>query len=220
MAYTVFHGEYIEGAHVDQIIRHYFPSFDKKGVFVDIGAFEPITISNSYHFEQNGWECHLFEANTQQIPKLQAHRKNVYHCALADENRSDIIFHVVLTNGWTAGFSAISLDPQYESIFPCNDKKITEIHVEQRTLDSFFEKEFKGVVTEIDVMSLDIEGGEMNMLKGFTYIKECPPKLIVLENVTKDEAIQSYLESVGYRLDRQCSYNQFYLHSSYRSPLL
>jgi FkbM family methyltransferase len=216
MPYTIFHGEYLQGEHVDQIIRRYFPSFDKKGVFLDIGAFEPIRISNSYHFEQNGWECYLFEANTEQIPILQAHRKNVYHCALAEEYRSDVVFHVVLSNGWTAGYSAITLDPLYESIFPCNDKKITNIHVEQRTLDSFFEKELKGVITEIDVMSLDIEGGEMNMLKGFTYIQQYPPKLIVLENVSNDKVIQSYLESVGYRLDYQSAYNQFYLHSTYQ----
>ena len=50
--YTQFHGEILENKHVDAILRNYFPDYTYKGVFVDVGAFEPIRISNSYHFEK------------------------------------------------------------------------------------------------------------------------------------------------------------------------
>ena len=62
--YNNFHGEYQQSKYVDQTLREYFPDFNYKGIFLDIGAYEPINISNSYHFEKNNWDVYCFEANT------------------------------------------------------------------------------------------------------------------------------------------------------------
>jgi len=51
--YKKFHGEVQNGLNVDQVLKNYFPG-NYKGVFLDIGAYEPINISNSFHFEMNG----------------------------------------------------------------------------------------------------------------------------------------------------------------------
>jgi len=48
--YTQFHGEFLNNINVDNILRTYFPDYNYKGVFLDVGSFEPIRISNSYHF--------------------------------------------------------------------------------------------------------------------------------------------------------------------------
>ena len=50
--YNLFHGEIQCGKYVDQTLREYFPDITYKGIFLDIGAYEPINISNSYHFEK------------------------------------------------------------------------------------------------------------------------------------------------------------------------
>lgn len=50
--YTQFHGEFLNNINVDNILRTYFPDYNYKGVFLDVGSFEPIRISNSYHFEK------------------------------------------------------------------------------------------------------------------------------------------------------------------------
>ena len=52
--YSQFHGEVQNGKHVDETLREYFPDYNYKGVFFDVGAYEAINISNSYHFEKNG----------------------------------------------------------------------------------------------------------------------------------------------------------------------
>jgi len=64
--YTNFHGEKdISHLHLDEILRtKYFPDYDYKGVFIEVGSFDPIVISNSFHFEKNGWDVYCFEANT------------------------------------------------------------------------------------------------------------------------------------------------------------
>lgn len=64
LEYDHYHTEVIKGYQIDRIIRQYFPDPKYKGVFFDVGAFDPVLISNSYHFERNGWNFCCFEANT------------------------------------------------------------------------------------------------------------------------------------------------------------
>lgn len=209
MNYTDFHGEVLHGVHVDKVLRSYFPDYSYKGVMIDVGAFEPIRISNSYHFEKNEWDVYCFEANTNGIPLLQQYRKNVFNYAIYDENKESVEFNVVETNGWTAGFSAIELSDEIADIFKCDDKKITKIKVQQKTLSSILETELSHI-TNIDILKIDIEGGELKCLSGLNLIKY-KPKVILLENITNDTKINNYLYKFGYILDKHISYNQFFV---------
>ncbi len=225
MEYPQYHGEVYhdtisdKGRPVDEILRDYFP-YPRKGVFFDVGAFEPIRISNSYHFEQNGWDCYCFEANTEGIPLLKEHRKNVFNCAIANEDKDKVSFSIVLANNWTASFSSIKVSEPYKQIFSglWNGKKgVKEITVPQRSLNSILQTELPSV-SSIDILSIDIEGGEYDCLRGLDLVKY-DPKVIVVENATPaDKTIQNYLESFEYRLHRTAGWNQFYISKNF-SPL-
>jgi FkbM family methyltransferase len=213
--YNLFHGEIYNNEAVYSVLRNYFPDYNYKGVFFDIGAFEPIRISNSYHFERNGWECYCFEANTQGIPLLKEHRKNVFNYAISNEDKNEVTFNIVLTSGWTAGFSALIINEEYKKIFNFNkaNPKITEIKVPQKTLNTIIETEIQNL-TKIDIISLDIEGGELNCLYGLD-LKKYNPSVLVVENVTNDIDIQNYLKTFGYKLDKKIHYNEFYVSKDY-----
>ena len=206
--YTQFHGELLDGLHVDEVLREYFPDFDYKGVFIDVGAFEPIRISNSYHFEKNGWNVYCFEANPESIQYLLEHRKNVFNYAIYDEDRESVNFNIVESNGWTAGFSAIELDEGISNYFPCSNKKIKVVSVPQKCLNSILNSELSSV-NDIDILKIDIEGGELKCLKGLN-LEKYRPKIILLENICKNCEINNYLFSKGYFLDKEIQYNQFY----------
>jgi FkbM family methyltransferase len=210
--YNEFHGERLDGKTVDEVLRSYFSK--NTGIFFDVGAFEPVRISNSYHFEKNGWDCYCFEANTDLIPELQSKRKHVYNYAIANEDKESVTFHIVQTSNWTAGFSAITINEDYKKIFPCEFQSVKLITVPQRTLNSIIEHEIPEV-TEIDILSIDIEGGEYNCLQGLDLVKY-KPKVLVIENVTNDVSIRTYLEQNKYRLDQQIAYNQYYTHETYK----
>lgn len=210
--YTQFHGEILENKHVDAILRNYFPDYSYKGVFVDVGAFEPIRISNSYHFEKNNWDVYCFEANSKSIPLLKQYRKNVFNYAIYDKDEDNIEFNVVESNGWTAGFSAIELSDEISNIFKCDNKIITKITVNQRTLNSLLQTELNNV-KNIDILKIDIEGGELKCLHGIDFNTH-RPKLILLENITNDKRITDYLNANGYILHKQVSYNQFYINKN------
>lgn len=209
--YMEFHGERLKKRRVDAVIREYFPDYDYKGVFIDIGAFEPIKISNSYHFEKNGWDVRCFEANTNLIPELEKYRKHVYNVALYDEYKPAISFNIVESSGWTAGFSAIDLADNLFEIFKYNknDANIKTITVEQRTLNSYLENELQDIANKIDVVQLDIEGGELKCLYGFD-LEKYKPKLLVVENVASNMELTNYIISKGYKLDKKIKYNEFY----------
>jgi FkbM family methyltransferase len=207
--YETFHGEVLESKHVDQVLRDYFPDYNFKGVFLDVGAFEPIRISNSYHFEKNGWDVYCFEANTNSIPLLKQDRQNVFNYAIYDTDLDQVEFNVVHSNGWTAGFSAIELSDEIANIFKCDDKVITKIKVVQRTLNTILNTDLSHI-EKIDVLKIDIEGGELKCLKGLD-LNKYSPKVILLENITNDDSIKKYLEQFQYTLDKHISYNQFYI---------
>jgi FkbM family methyltransferase len=211
--YNLFHGEIQHGKYVDQTIREYFPDYDKKGVFLDVGAYEPINISNSYHFEKNGWDVYCFEANTLLIDQLRRERKNVFNYAISNENKESISFNVV-KGCWgggslMAGLSAIDLDPQYLEKFKNGIRDIIKINVPQKTLDSVIENEISHL-TKIDVISIDVEGGELNVMKGLN-LEKYKPTLLVIENVFDNLDYLNYLKEHGYRLDKQIDYNQYYI---------
>jgi FkbM family methyltransferase len=215
MDYKLFHGENQNGECVDQVLRNYFPDYTYKGVFFDVGAFHPITISNSYHFEKNGWKCYCFEANTDGIDLLKQYRENVFNYAISNYDKDFVTFNIVTTNGWTAGFSAININEEYKHIFGFEHTNpiIKQITIPQKTLNTIIKTEIPDL-TKIDIISIDIEGGELDCLRGLNLI-EYNPYIIVVENVTNDNSIKKYLEAFGYKLDKHIAYNQYYTSDNY-----
>lgn len=210
--YNSFHGEIKGGKYVDEVLREYFPNYSYKGVFLDIGAYEPINISNSYHFEKNDWDVYCFEANTMLIDKLKKERKNVYNYAIYDESKSNIEFNVV-KDGWgggsgTAGISAIELSPQYLERFYNGGERI-KINVEQKTMNDLLENVVRLKTNEIDIVSIDVEGGELKVLHGFD-LNKYKVKVFCIENVFDDPRIAEYLKQYNYVLDKKIEYNEFY----------
>lgn len=209
--YSEFHGEIQQGRHVDQVLASYFPP-GYKGIFFDVGAYEAINISNSYHFEMNNWDVYCFEANTMLIEELKSKRKNVYNYAISNENLDKVEFNVV-KGCWgggslMAGLSAINLDADYMNVFSGGIKEIIKIEVPQKTLNSVIETEICQL-NEIDIMSIDVEGGELNVLKGLD-LNKYKPKILVIENVFNKTDIYDYLKQFNYILDNHIEYNQYY----------
>ena len=168
--YSKIHGEIENNEEVDRVLREYFPDYNYKGVFLDIGAFKPITISNSFNFEKNGWDVYCFEANTNVISLLKKERKNVYNYAIYDEDKDFVEFNIVTTNGGTAVFSAIEISSEYLNIFPQKIEKIEKIKVPQKKINTILENEIPHI-KEVDIISLDIEGGKLKCLKGLDLEK-------------------------------------------------
>jgi FkbM family methyltransferase len=210
--YNLFHGEYQQQKYVDQTLREYFPDYNYKGIFLDIGAYEPINISNSYHFEQNNWDVYCFEANTMLIDGLKKHRKNVFNYAVYNENKPNVEFNVVKAGygggSGMAGISAVELSTQYLNTF-YRGEEVIKINVEQKTMNDILDNIIQLKTDIIDIVSIDVEGGELKVLEGFN-LNKYKVKIFVIENVFNDPTINDYLKQYGYVLDKRIDYNEYY----------
>jgi FkbM family methyltransferase len=208
--YYNFHGEFHMNKHIDETLREYFPDYNYKGTFFDIGAYHPIEISNSYHFEKNGWDCYCFEGNTKLIPLLREYRRNVFNYAISNENKDSVQFQIYTENSKSSpSFSSIRINEEYKQIFVYNPEEIIEISVPQRTIDWIIDNEIPNL-HKIDIISLDIEGGELNCLFGFNFAKY-KPKIILIENVVNMNLVNDYICKFGYKLDKRIYYNEYYI---------
>ena len=193
----------------DKIIQSYFPQ-DYKGVCIDVGAVEGISMSNTYHFEKHGWFCISAEANPDMYEALKMNRVAAVHCAVGSEDKLEVEFNVVnlsAQGGNETAVSAVTIDErllrQHDFLKPI----IYKVNVPMKTLDTIL-KDYPAI-DKIDFVSIDTEGTELEVLKGFD-IAFWMPKLFVIENNYNDPWIEEYLKPFGYTKVLRNEVNDFY----------
>jgi len=192
-----------------------------KGVCIDIGAYDPFWLSNSWLFEKKGWNTYCIEPNPSCILRLKKYRKNVLEYACADENRENVDFYIYTfpttgpnlfgENTWTgeAAATGLILHRRYDS-----HKKIK---VNVRTLDWLMENEIKQ--DHIDYLSIDVERNELSTLRGIDLFR-WKPKVIVIENIDKEPVQYAYLKDMSYRYVHRILVNDFYISNEYYSTFI
>jgi FkbM family methyltransferase len=202
---------------------------DFKGICVDVGAYDPFWLNNSWIFEEDGWDVHCIEPNPSCIPKLKEFRKNVYEYACGSENKDDADFFVFTANeivGEASGTGLIdfrlNVNPRryYEERNSKHYKQIfsRQLKVNVRTLDWLMENKIKR--DHIDYLSIDVEKYEMEVLKG-TNLNKWKPKIIVIERTDEDRIQSDWLKSFNYRPIYRIVYNDVYIDEDfYQSNLV
>ncbi|WP_386679242.1 FkbM family methyltransferase [Loktanella sp. R86503] len=181
------------------------------GVFVDIGAYDGLTGSNSLYFEKYlGWSGTLVEPVKQSRDKAEVWRSSPclpYAIAEADGEAS----FIAVTQGYTqmsgiegaydAGLlSRVRSDPRHA------EERIT---VQTRSLNSLFAE--LGL-TQVDFVSLDIEGGELAALQAFDPAT-CRVDVWAIENNTGGSQIASLMRERGYNLTEFCGVDEIYVRN-------
>jgi FkbM family methyltransferase len=183
--------------------RTLFPA-DFKGIGVDVGAYHATWISNTWIFEQEGWEIYCIEPNPHCIVGLNQSRNKVVQCAIGSEYADNKDFFVVrLGHGPDRMAGGTGLLDAY----PDNpEREVVKVNV--RTFDWLVEKILK--IDHVDYLSIDVEGTEMDVLK-FADLDRWGVKVIVIENIGEDVAQHEYLVSKGFE-----KLNRIYVNDIYR----
>jgi FkbM family methyltransferase len=167
---------------LDRKLLAYLPERD--GVFVEAGAFDGYWQSNTYWFERfRQWSGVLVEP----IPHLadQARRERpssqVFSCALVGEDFPDE--HVRMRFGGTmsilmpdsAGGSERALaHAEHGALIALAESY--DLEVPTRTLSSVLDE---AGVTDVDLLSLDVEGHEPDVLRGLDFTRHAPRYILV-----------------------------------------
>lgn len=141
----------------------------RNGVFVDVGAFDGIQLSNTYLLEKEyDWTGICIEANTSTFNKLKTNRK----CPCVNELLSDVsdksVSFQYLGEYSFSGQNIFKYD--IESIRASNTISDTQVcTMKTSTLNDVLDK--NNIPKVIDYLSIDVEGMEFDILKTFDFKK-------------------------------------------------
>ena len=196
------------GQHGEDYLVNKIFNGKQNGFFVEIGCLDGIAYSNTYFFEQKGWKGICVEAHNDFIKTLKTNRKHsaIVHCAVGEKNVDDVVFYANKIG------SLSTLDKKEEERWKKNYKEFftgfEEQHVPMRTLTNIFDEQ---QVKEIDFISLDIEGYEVQALTGLDLDKY-KPRLFIIEY--KDEVHKAGVDSIllnkSYHMLGKIGCNLFY----------
>jgi|LakMenEpi03Aug12_release.lakeMendotaPanAssembly.Ray.scaffolds.fasta_scaffold103415_4 FkbM family methyltransferase len=200
----------------DKIIREkYFPNYDYKGLIIEVGGATPEFLSMSKHFKDNGWRTIIIEPNPTFAQQHIEIGNEVYQFACSYEDKDGeftIVEQQVSAYGGIVtdhSFSSIEVKDSYlrKTNFNLTNSNSKKINVKIKKLDTIL-NEIN--ISKIDILSIDVEGWEIEVMKGLnTENIDC--KLIVVENFLDDDSYKKYFESIGYYLSDNIQYNQIYL---------
>lgn len=210
-----FHAEFF----TDKYIRkNFFPDFTYQGCMVEVGCATPELLSMSQHFRETGWRCIGVEPNPQFVGLHKARGNEVLEYAASDFEADDVEFTVAQSNAEYSdtdlsahSFSSLKIKPEFMGYKNgvVKNYALTPIKVKVRKLDNILALHC-AEVTRVDILSVDVEGYELEVMKGFSPDKY-GVKLIVLENLFHSPEYTEYMESIGYKLHSKIMYNYMYV---------
>ena len=187
--------------------------FDKKsgpGVFIEVGALDGIRFSNTYSFEREGWKGVCVEPHPDYFPFLKANRPgSVCVQAAASKEKGQIEFYAEPRGEFSTTVRE-NVENEVLAKKMAGYKKVVA-----STLPLDFVLENAGISAPIDIVSIDVEGAELDVLAGFSLSVYQPYVLIIeANNEVANAQIDGYMHRNGYykagRLGRS---NNFYCRS-------
>ena len=191
------------GGGIDLIIGHYFRD-KKKGVYIDVGAYHPITGSNTYKLFSKGWTGINIDLDFHTIDMFKNFRPNDGNIVSAVSNvvtEKELYFH--------HNRSAINTLEKNKGQRSKEVKKI-----QTNTLNNIIENsKFKN--SDIDFISIDVEGHEIEVIKGLD-LKKYSPKIIVIEYQDLDMKKEEFYNQ---NIERICN-STIYKHMTFNNYAL
>jgi FkbM family methyltransferase len=197
---------------LDEKISHFLDY--KNGYFVELGANDGIQQSNTKHLElYQGWHGILIEPSPKQFIKLKksrSKRSKLFNCACVGfdfpETRIDLMY---------SNLMSVALEGENDIADPVAHAKAGESHSDReeayifsapaRTLQSVLDEAKSPWV--IDLLSLDVEGGELEVLKGINF-EDTNFKYIVIETRSINE-VRRFLNLKNYEEIAKLSHHDY-----------
>jgi FkbM family methyltransferase len=169
------------------------------GFFVEAGANHPTLCSQTWLLEQRGWKGILVEPIGEKFELIRRERpaSRVIRLALgAPEQRGRARFNVAAGND---ALSGLSLNEGVTA------ERVEEVEV--RTLDDVLAEAGN---PRLDLVSIDVEGVELEVLRGFDLARHRPAVLLVEDHLQKMK-VHRHITRQNYRLVKRTGCNNWYV---------
>ena len=157
---------------VDLLVSYIFKN-QKKGYYIDVGCNHPVFSNNTYLLYKKGWRGINIDLDKKCIDLFNTFRKKDFNleAAVSDNfEEVDLFFYHDKSAINTINKKIISFQKQ-------KPKEIKRIKT--KTLNSILEQS-PFINKQIDFLSIDVEGNELNVIKGLN-LKKYSPKIVVIE---------------------------------------
>lgn len=187
------------------------------GLVVEVGAFDGIHLSNSFALAQRGWSALCVEPNPVMFTDLVHNRPDAVcypYAVVGDETCIEVDFNVEET-GVLSGidYNEADIRDRY-SKRELAWQAPQRFKVPARTLNRILSE--TGVEAgSIGLLSIDVEGFEMEVLNGFD-LQRFAPKVVVIEANTPDarQAICAHFKQANYLYIGNNRQNLFFIADS------
>jgi FkbM family methyltransferase len=204
---------------VDEKVRARFFPAQASGVLVEVGAADPAYLSLSSLYRRNGWQVVSVEPNPAFCEAHRAAGHEILQFACGDHDEDAVDFSVVDSHGgeYEGGsvsyeaWSSLKIKDSYAKL-ATEDLSIRTIKVDLRRLDTLL-AEYAPTVEHIDIVSVDVEGWELEVLDGLDTAR-FKPRVLIIENLFNEKRYQTYMRQRGYVLWRRLSPNDIYVAPS------
>lgn len=206
--YSNFYSQY----HQDVIcLERYFEDLDT-GVFVEVGADDGISKSNTYLYELLGWNGICIEPSPERFKLLNKNRSCICENYAIAEYEKNVDFMDIL--GYGKGLSGI-IDEynerhkeriKKELNHPLN-KGYEVVQVKTISLSKLLEKHN---LYHINFCSIDVEGAELSVLESINF-ESYKFDVILVENNYNDDSIRMFMEEKGFKKKESIGPDEIYV---------
>lgn len=184
------------------------------GYFVELGANDGVTQSNTKHLELfKGWKGVLIEPSPKQFAKLKRFRSrksHLFNCACVSFDFPKNTIELMYSNLMSVALEGKNDIPDRVVHARSGERhhereKIYTFQAQAKTLQSLLEESRSPKI--IDLLSLDVEGGELEVLGGVDFNKS-NFKYIVIETRSIND-VKMFLEPRGYVQLAQLSHHDY-----------
>lgn len=176
----------------DLVVDHYL-SGKSSGYYVDIGAFQPLYLSNTYLFYKRGWKGVCVEPNALIAGEYREMRPNDQY----------------FPEACGVGELKFKLSDEHAALSKVSNEGVP---VKTRPLS-----EYMAMLPSVDLLSVDCEGMELDILKSNDW-GTYRPRMIVVEIIDyvtkkKNQEVIDFILAQGYGLVCDNSINAIFLEN-------
>lgn len=204
MSDTVYYSQFGEDRILSEIFRG-----TGRGTCVEVGANDGITDSVTFFFEKIGWHCILIEPNPELCRLIRANRKATLHECAASDRAGFTTLYIAEGADRAHGVSTICATEEAKSKIKAYGFTTRPVEVITRELDDILAE--SNIEHGIDFISIDVEGHEYEVLKGFS-LQRWAPKIIVIEDNSNhaNPLVRNYLKRHGYISFKRTGVNDWF----------
>lgn len=170
----------------DLVLNRLFEG-QKEGFYVDIGAHHPKRFSNTYFFYKKGWRGINLDAMPGSMKEFNKVRSRDINLEIPVSSKTQTLTYYSFEETAYNGFSKELSEERINNGIKLNFKK----DIQTETLSNILDKHLPENVN-IDFMSIDVEGLDLDVLKSNNWDKY-KPKIVLIE--TYGSSLESALSS-------------------------